>query len=122
MRDMEGDAVVFDTATVRGRDVPSYTLPFCARLCYSIVDVRKYRSPDPDIGPTLPMHSGANTNTCLMLLSMLKDVAILRKRLCNFSVACRYTPATDSESSSRMTNHIASASRSDGEAGCINEP
>ena len=33
MREMEREAVVFDTATVRGRDDPSYTLPFCARLC-----------------------------------------------------------------------------------------
>jgi hypothetical protein len=46
-REMERDAVVYDTATFRGRVAPSYTLPLYAMLCYSGADVQKYRSPDP---------------------------------------------------------------------------
>ena len=102
---MERDGVVCDAATVEGRDAPSYTLQFRSRLCYSIEDVWKYPSPDPDIGPTLPMSPGANTNTDLMLLSMLKDVAILVKRLHNSSTACRRTLTSNDESGSRMTKH-----------------
>ena len=60
------------------------------------------------------MDLGANTNRCSMLLSMLKDVAILRKRLCNFSAACRCPSFSNDEFGSRMTKHItASTSRSD---------
>jgi hypothetical protein len=63
------------------------------------------------------MDLGANTNRCSMLLSMLKDVAILRKRLCNFSAACRCPSFSNDEFGSRMTKHItASTSRSDSRA------
>jgi hypothetical protein len=117
MREMESDVVVSDTATVRRRDASSYTLPCCARLCYSVADIWKYRSPDPDIGQTLPMHTGANTNRHLMLLSVLKDVAILVKRLHNFGAACRCPLLSEDEFGSRMTKQSALASRSAGEAG-----
>jgi hypothetical protein len=105
MREMGRDGAVCVAATVEGRDDPSYTLPFRSRLCYSKADVWKYPSPGPDIGLTLPIHSGADTNTCLMLLSMLKDVAILGKRLWSSSTTCRCPLFSSDEFGSRMTKH-----------------
>jgi hypothetical protein len=70
-----------------------------------LADLWRYRSPDPGIGLTLPTSLGANTNTCLMLLSMLKDVAILVKRLHNSSTACRRPLTSNNGFGSRMPKH-----------------
>ena len=91
-----------------------HLIPYRSMQCYAIAEqmYRNIAAQTHRLRSNITSALRRNTNACSLLLSMLKDVAILVKRLCNFSAACRCSLFFGDGSGSRMTKQIASASRS----------